>query len=354
MSDFSHTKIRFPPPPPTCNTLTAAQRTHLLKSTKKLGKVLGATPQVLDETHPLGGKPPPHCYRSGFGHSSLIGSEPTTGPLIVQLHFGTLRAHTATTRHYRRGSLDSLVSTCSSFESTSSGSPILSGPASPAGGYSDGHTDSWRLLHAKKRLPLLKLAGHDSTKADSILLEPITPTSASPPASPLEDVRYSLAPPTRDRRSSLYAESPAFSIPSESTMRREKMDRVKRRLGDGVPVDLVFPSPTDPTFPYPSTSPASPTPQTETQPRWTMQHADANSRSDRQNLGPIMESLDEHRTTSSLSHYHGCDASRCGLPEEVDVDLDQMFRQLVEHLGFRRRLWGRPSTSVSEFEMATV
>jgi hypothetical protein len=41
--------IVYPRPPPTCNNLTPAQRTQLLRSNAKLGQVLGSTPHVLDE-----------------------------------------------------------------------------------------------------------------------------------------------------------------------------------------------------------------------------------------------------------------------------------------------------------------
>ncbi|GAV98683.1 hypothetical protein LENED_000076 [Lentinula edodes] len=41
-------KIVFPSPPPTTNALTSQQRTQLLRSTKKLGRVLGITPQLID------------------------------------------------------------------------------------------------------------------------------------------------------------------------------------------------------------------------------------------------------------------------------------------------------------------
>ncbi len=42
------TTVVFPPPPPTTNALTPEQRSQLRKSTKKLGKILGATPHLLD------------------------------------------------------------------------------------------------------------------------------------------------------------------------------------------------------------------------------------------------------------------------------------------------------------------
>ncbi|EGN94470.1 hypothetical protein SERLA73DRAFT_188381, partial [Serpula lacrymans var. lacrymans S7.3] len=40
--------IAYPPPPPTNNALTAEQRSHLIRSSKKLERVLGDTPRFVD------------------------------------------------------------------------------------------------------------------------------------------------------------------------------------------------------------------------------------------------------------------------------------------------------------------
>ncbi|KAL1745242.1 hypothetical protein HDZ31DRAFT_82105 [Schizophyllum fasciatum] len=41
-------KVLFPAPPPTSNVLTPRQRAQLLRTTKKLGRILGVAPRVLD------------------------------------------------------------------------------------------------------------------------------------------------------------------------------------------------------------------------------------------------------------------------------------------------------------------
>ncbi|KAH9941304.1 uncharacterized protein BXZ73DRAFT_88448 [Epithele typhae] len=41
---------------------------------------------------------------------------------------------------------------------------------------------------------------------------------------------------------SLNLRPPSFRLPSESALRREKLRRVRKMLGDGVPTDLIFPS----------------------------------------------------------------------------------------------------------------
>jgi hypothetical protein len=51
------------------------------------------------------------------------------------------------------------------------------------------------------------------------------------------------APPTASPMSpSLSPTAPSFTIPSLNTERRRKMERLRRKLGDDVPLDLVFPS----------------------------------------------------------------------------------------------------------------
>ena len=47
------TTVLYPPRPPTSNSFSAEERAHLVRSAKKLGKVLGTTPQLIDETCPI-------------------------------------------------------------------------------------------------------------------------------------------------------------------------------------------------------------------------------------------------------------------------------------------------------------
>ena len=48
------TKILYPLPPPTTNCLTSVQRAQLIRSTKKLGRILGTTPHLIDTSNTLG------------------------------------------------------------------------------------------------------------------------------------------------------------------------------------------------------------------------------------------------------------------------------------------------------------
>ncbi|TFK33124.1 hypothetical protein BDQ12DRAFT_691533 [Crucibulum laeve] len=49
----THAKTLYPTPPPTTNTLDKEQRTRLLRSTRKLGAVLGTTPFLLEPLPPV-------------------------------------------------------------------------------------------------------------------------------------------------------------------------------------------------------------------------------------------------------------------------------------------------------------
>ncbi|KAF7369250.1 hypothetical protein MVEN_00252700 [Mycena venus] len=48
-----HTRIAYPSPPPTTNSLTSHQRSQLLRTTQKLGRILGTTPALIEESEPM-------------------------------------------------------------------------------------------------------------------------------------------------------------------------------------------------------------------------------------------------------------------------------------------------------------
>ena len=82
---------------------------------------------------------------------------------------------------------------------------------------------AWRTPYSVQRPPLLQLS---------------VPPSPSPSRKPkLETIPGS---PPFDEASGA-SEAPTFGVPSDAAMRREKMRRVRKMLGDGVPHELVFP-----------------------------------------------------------------------------------------------------------------
>ncbi|KAJ8518712.1 hypothetical protein ONZ45_g4264 [Pleurotus djamor] len=230
---MSTTKIVFPPPPPTTNTLTSQQRKQLLRSTKKLGRVLGSTPQLLDAT-------------DAYGHACFAGpfmayrDEPFPDP-------------------FRRQSMDTLKSSLPSATS----SPATSRSATPSSTVS--RSSSTRLSKSRSfksspaattskvsaRPPLLRLAFNSLVASTPLETIPASPLSPPPPVyssfsdslagTILEDIplSYSIQPNTPSPRDSLI--EPDFIIPSQTAVRKQKMDRLRRMLGDDVPQELVFP-----------------------------------------------------------------------------------------------------------------
>ena len=87
---------------------------------------------------------------------------------------------------------------------------------------------AWRTPYSVQRPPLLQLSVPSSPSPSSRSRKPNLDTI---PGSP-----------TYDPLTSAPLEPPTFYIPSDAAMRREKMRRVRKMLGDGVPHDLVFPS----------------------------------------------------------------------------------------------------------------
>ena len=80
---------------------------------------------------------------------------------------------------------------------------------------------AWRAPYTFQRPPLLKLSVPNLSRKPNLETIPGSP--------PYNQTGFSVDPPT-------------FSLPSESSLRRQKLRRVKKVLGDGVPADLLFPS----------------------------------------------------------------------------------------------------------------
>lgn len=111
----------------------------------------------------------------------------------------------------RANSPDSVSSSgsASSRKSSSSARPLAD------------NEQAWRSPYPAKRPPLLKLSTPGSSRKPNLETIPGSP--------PFDQIGFSMDP-------------PSFSIPSDAAVRREKMRRLRRRLGENVPADLVFPS----------------------------------------------------------------------------------------------------------------
>ncbi|PIL27568.1 hypothetical protein GSI_10719 [Ganoderma sinense ZZ0214-1] len=195
--------IRFPPPPPTRNDLSSEQRAKLIRTNNKLGQVLGSTPHVLDLSYAV--PPTPHTVLPAPPKTPTSSKNPFRGHIRKK---STPKADIDAMRADAK-SPDSVASTASR-RSTSSVRV---------------KTDelAWRTPYSVQRPPLLQLS---------------VPLSTSPSRKPKLDT-IPGSPPFDEAPGA--PEAPTFSVPSDAAMRREKMRRVRKMLGDGVPHELVFP-----------------------------------------------------------------------------------------------------------------
>ncbi|KAG5646057.1 hypothetical protein DXG03_004480 [Asterophora parasitica] len=204
---FAAAPVLFPAPPPTINALTVAQRARLVRSSNKLGRILGTTPHFID------------CESV----------EETT-----------------------RGSMDTASSSRASFDSESSTSSLSrsssmrsrkSLPPPPHAQSARRQSTDGPVRKASNSTPMLRLAL--TPMLAPIPASPLSPhhhapamslTLDAPPASSPDDYcDFALAPehsPT----------APTFTILTPTATRRRKMDKLRRTLGDEVPLALVFPS----------------------------------------------------------------------------------------------------------------
>lgn len=204
---MSSTSSVTAPPPPTTHKLDSVQRTRVMRSSRKLGAVLGATPFLIES--------------SGCSISATL--HPASS--LHENDHGRVPSPTQIKRHRRQGSI---------FEEL----PIHSAPHS-----CDPRSSKESLLtlvgSSTDEVPMpLVLAANSRRSGDapgplvlclnSIPMSP--PDSNSTPLSPLS--ANTEVPPTPTTPIEL----------SRAEARRRKMARVVRTLGENVPVELVFQS----------------------------------------------------------------------------------------------------------------
>ncbi|KIJ16116.1 hypothetical protein PAXINDRAFT_11157 [Paxillus involutus ATCC 200175] len=209
--------IAFPPPPPTSNTLSSRERSVLVRTSKKLGRILGDMPRFVDE-------------------------DPNT---------------VSSSRSSNSSGLPELTRTTTNTTTTAS----LAHKADAE--------SSWHKRKPTHLPPLLKLSGAVAVDSSSPTLSP-----ASHHATRRGSV-LSTAPSIVSNAPSAVSGSSNSDAPSESSQRRTKIERLRRKLGDEVPFDVVFPSP--PRSPRSPRTPRTAVPKT---PRGRPStHAHARSRS---------------------------------------------------------------------------
>ncbi|KAJ7607173.1 hypothetical protein FB45DRAFT_948391 [Roridomyces roridus] len=208
------------PPPPTTNSLSSHQRTQLRRTTQKLGRILGTTPALIEESDEMPSTLPLQLQRLAV-------------PLHVQLS-SVYDDGTALNRYPSRSSSDSDsgLSSSSSSESHRRTRSVHQNPET----------------YPKVERPFLRIAvgGKKSSKRDSTMAHPQSPpgydprhTSFTIPASRAPASFNAIPPPPPSPYGASGAGADPYH-PSTTSARRHKMDRLRRTLGEGVPLDLVF------------------------------------------------------------------------------------------------------------------
>lgn len=214
MSPTVFTTVTHTCPLPTTNTLDSQQRARLIRSTRKLGALLGTTPYLLE----------------GDGFSVTL----------IQIGGGKLKKRTPTALK-RQGSIFSHHQTQSLSLTPSSSMSSLSLHTVDPG--SDGTQDP-RSAEITAARPLGISRGRSCRAADKprpLYLRlnpvPVSPTDtrfASFPPSPTG------CPPTSDLPSTPC--TPNFSAPDPADVRRKRMAKLTRHLGENIPPELVPPT----------------------------------------------------------------------------------------------------------------
>ncbi|KXN91581.1 hypothetical protein AN958_00374 [Leucoagaricus sp. SymC.cos] len=248
--------VVYPPPPPTTNTLTLEQRAQLRKSTKKLGQILGATPHLLDTDivsilGPVHISLPPRnetpssilSESSSDSYSSRSSSSCSVYPIHPYAACSSPEHESFSTSSLPSRQRSFCLKSSSRFsgdniDATNTQAPTLrlavNSPPSPTSSTSS-YPFSASSSPSKASVRPESFDSH--IRANSLNDISSTTTSAS-------DMKFTLRPARHSTSTSINDESisePTFHVPSSSSVRRQKMDRLRRVLGDEVPVHLVFP-----------------------------------------------------------------------------------------------------------------
>ncbi|KAI0737853.1 hypothetical protein C8Q80DRAFT_1211301 [Daedaleopsis nitida] len=215
-------------PPPTFNTLDSHQRSRLIRSTRKLGAVLGSTPQLIESDSPL--SPP---------RSSSVVPHPPAAP--------------ARDRKRRQGSIFEFAAIPSAFlHDYASSSASSSSSSLPRGSLDSNASDM-----STQSLPMPKsFARHvrDKSRSKGKRTPLPTPLVLRLNAVPLPPTDPRVQPDSPDMLKTATLAAPAPSAlpitpttpltpatPTATETRRKRLAKLKRTLGENVPPELIAP-----------------------------------------------------------------------------------------------------------------
>lgn len=216
------TTVLFPPPPKTTNTIDTQQRNRLVRSTRKLGSVLGTTPQVVESEQRTSHPPIPASLNLHPTGPRVQGKlrRPTTADSGDSSVFGTVSDPTPRF----------------AYSAPSVNSSVVSLSMTPA---------EETLAPSRKRRPTLKSTGKRSIEIPPPLVLHLTapsPKHHSLPQTPL--TASTLTPGSSPALTPL---TPVFPSPAES--RRKRMAKLTRTLGEKIPPQLVLATLRKPSIP---------------------------------------------------------------------------------------------------------
>ncbi|KAH8111411.1 hypothetical protein DFH11DRAFT_634501 [Phellopilus nigrolimitatus] len=257
---MSTTAMPFCCPPPTFNTLDPFQRARLVRTTRKLGRVLGTTPILLDATEPHElhdlNELLPIGPKFGSGSRSVT-SSPSKSQASKLLKTKAARRHGSLFNIPISLNPSANLSSSSLSSVSTQSSTASAGTLRETKGFSSG-----RQRKANAPTPLvLKVKPVPSVTADSQL--PIKPESKSlvSPVAPPSHACTNTIIHRRSRSSSTILSSTSAGVPTPLTPsfrlraaavpahRRQKLQKLARTLGENIPPALVFPA-----YPYPDSS----------------------------------------------------------------------------------------------------
>ncbi|TFK19005.1 hypothetical protein FA15DRAFT_674828 [Coprinopsis marcescibilis] len=233
-SSPSPTKILFPPPPPTTNSLTTQQRTQLVRKAKKLEQILGAAPHLLDISS---------SDTSSPVHVSLpkLDKRPPSYTSTIRSSTESFSSSSSSTSHLTASSVSSKRGSLGRSSSTLRKARPLpredsSSPRSPS-------YETW----SSTKPPFLRLSLAHSGSPGALSLPPHIAAALPSTDKSGQHSRYTMAPPVpRTAKSALPPTPiPTFNVASMGSTRKSKMDRLRKKLGQGVPIELVFPKDID-------------------------------------------------------------------------------------------------------------
>ncbi|KAL7277931.1 hypothetical protein ACG7TL_007879 [Trametes sanguinea] len=248
-------------PPPTFNTLDARQRARLVRSNRKLGAVLGATPQleeqllpapspVLPIGGPAGGRRSPARKTSAYAkrrQGSIFELFPLGSPSSVYDSSSSAAS-----------SVSSLSLSRTSLESTTSVDSASSLPQSKS--FTRHVREKSRSKGKQAPLPTPLVL-----RLNAVPLPPSDPR-VQPPITPDTSATLTFASSTAYNANSMLPVTPTTPLtPTVTETRRKRLAKLKRTLGENVPIELVLPlrsarqpsASSSPTTPPSATKPSS-------------------------------------------------------------------------------------------------